>query len=88
MASTEKFTDKDGFVCPKCGDRRLEIVMTDAVVSQELDFNPHTKELLYIGDAEIHDACVDHFQCYHCGWVIPGATDEETLIKLLGGNAE
>lgn len=78
------------FVCPRCGDVRLEEVMANVWQSSEIvDVDLEVNEPVY-GEYTTDGGELDHYQCMSCGHVLKnedGNTimDSEGLVEWLKG---
>lgn len=69
------------FSCPDCKCTRLEVCQSNAVITQEITI--FDDESVDYGNAQVSDSTIDRFQCFNCGWKIPGVTDDDELIQWL-----
>ena len=56
------------FTCPKCGEHRLEEVMTGVVVASTI-IDAKEGSIEY-GEQTNEDGEVQNYQCMDCGWVV------------------
>lgn len=74
------------FICPQCGNSRVERLETSAVITYEVyGFNPG-EELQYEDTIlqEVNPESEGRYQCYGCGWILPIADDsEDGLLEWL-----
>lgn len=75
------------FVCPKCGDNRLEIIETDAIVSSNIISLPEDGDFEY-ENLTVDDSTIDRFQCFNCGYTLKdkkgnNITDNLEVVKWL-----
>lgn len=62
------------FVCPNCGDKRLESIETNTIASSTIINIAENGDFDY--NAPVLDSSdVDHFQCFNCGYVLIDSRD-------------
>ena len=73
------------FRCAACDkDRRLEVVYSDAIVSDEIIFITSGTEF-ETGVRVMLDSHVERFQCYGCGHIVAEDTDAlDEWLKEIG----
>lgn len=57
------------FICPNCGDNKIEEIMTDAVVTSDIN-NIHESGDIDYGESSHEGGFINHFQCRGCGEIV------------------
>jgi len=73
------------FICPICGNERLEEVCTGATLSHTVEVYRGGENAEY-SETEIHEAYTDRFQCEECGYVL--YHDNGSVVKTLEDASE
>ncbi len=71
------------FTCEKCGEHKLEEVMTDVVVTSNINSIGESGNIDY-GEQCNEDGEVECYQCSNCGHRLPYADPEELYNYLTG----
>ncbi len=69
------------FTCPSCGDNRLEVIETNAIVSSTIANLVENGEFEYT-NFSIDDSYTDRFQCVNCGYTLKDKSGERITDNL------